>query len=82
MKLSSIARAALTAGFLAFIAVPASAEQNFQFAFEQIKDGRNIFRHDTFGDEAFWGDTLRLHEAISRLSPKTALATGLKVLVV
>jgi hypothetical protein len=79
MKLSSITRAAVAAGFLAVIAVPASAEQNFHFALDQIKDGRDIFRHDTFGDEAFWGDTLRLHEAISGLSPKTALATGLKV---
>ncbi len=29
-----------------------------------IRDGRRIFRFDTFGDEAFWGDTLQLHEAI------------------
>ena len=27
--------------------------------------GRNIFRYDTFGDEAFWGDTLQLHQAIA-----------------
>jgi hypothetical protein len=26
-----------------------------------LDDGRRIFRFDTFGDEAFWGDTLRLH---------------------
>lgn len=50
--------------------------------------GRQTFRHDTFGDEAFWGGTLRLHEAIAGaanggvgpgVSPKTALAVGLKV---
>src|SRR5689334_13652819 len=29
-----------------------------------IKQGRHIFRFDTFGDEAFWGDTLQLHKAI------------------
>jgi hypothetical protein len=23
-----------------------------------LADGRQIFRFDTFGDEAFWGDTL------------------------
>lgn len=80
MKLASIARPALiAAGFLAVFAAPASAEHNFQYALEQIKDGRDIFRHDTFGDEAFWGDTLRLHEALSKLSPKAALANGLKV---
>jgi mono/diheme cytochrome c family protein len=45
-----------------------------------IRDGRQIFRFDTFGSEAFWGDTLRLHEAIAAgVSPKTALAVGLKV---
>src|SRR5437764_2589225 len=53
-----------------------------------INDGRQIFRFDTFGDEAFWGDTLKLHRAIagaanggvgSGVSPKTALAVGLKV---
>jgi Cytochrome c len=46
---------------------------------DMVKDGRQIFRFDTFGDEAFWGDTLRLHEAIATVSPKTALAVGLKV---
>src|SRR5882672_2783039 len=50
--------------------------------------GRQIFRFDTFGDEAWWGDTLRLHQALAGaknggvgpgVSPKTALAVGLKV---
>ena len=31
---------------------------------ELLREGRQTFRFDTFGDEAFWGDTLRLHEAI------------------
>jgi len=48
-----------------------------------IKDsllrGRETFRFDTFGDEAFWGDALRLHEALATVSPNTALAVGLKV---
>jgi hypothetical protein len=51
-------------------------------------EGRQIFRFDTFGDEAFWGDTIKLHQAIEGtrfggvgpgVSPKTALAVGLKV---
>lgn len=51
-------------------------------------DGKKTFRYDTFGDEAWWGGTLRLHEAIEGanlggvgpgVSPKTALAVGLKV---
>jgi hypothetical protein len=53
-----------------------------------FEQGKQIFRFDTFGDEAFWGDTLRLHEAIAGaanggvgpgLSPAQALALGLKV---
>ena len=45
-----------------------------------VADGRKIFRFDTFGDETFWTDTLRMHEVISAsVSPKTALSVGLKV---
>jgi hypothetical protein len=53
-----------------------------------VEEGRRIFRFDTFGDEAFWGDTLKLHQAIKGqklggvgpgLSPSTALSLGLKV---
>jgi len=62
-----------------------SINQNAQ---TMVNTGRSIFRFDTFGDEDFWGDTLRLHEAIEGtkfggvgpgLSPKAALAAGLKV---
>lgn len=53
-----------------------------------FEEGRQAFRFDTFGDEAFWGDTLKLHQAIegaalggvgAGISPKTALQLGLKV---
>jgi len=53
-----------------------------------LEDGQNTFRFDTFGDEAFWGDTLKLHQAIEGavlggvgpgISPKAALDLGLKV---
>ncbi len=53
-----------------------------------FESGRETFRFDTFGDEVFWGDTLRLHEAIAGadnggvgpgVSPNQALALGLKV---
>jgi hypothetical protein len=53
-----------------------------------IEEGRRIFRFDTFGSEAFFGDALQLHKAIAGakdggvgagVSPKTALAVGLKV---
>jgi hypothetical protein len=41
--------------------------------------GQDTFRNDTFGDEDFWGGTLRLHEAIAGVTPRTALGVGLKV---
>ncbi|MCA1827658.1 MAG: hypothetical protein LC689_12080, partial [Myxococcales bacterium] len=53
-----------------------------------IEEGRQTFRHETFGDEVFWGDTIKLHQAIEGsknggvgdgVSPATALAVGLKV---
>jgi cytochrome c5 len=45
-----------------------------------IADGREAFRFDTFGNEQFWTDTLRLHEVIEQsVDPTTALNVGLKV---
>ena len=53
-----------------------------------MEEGRHTFRFDTFGDEAFWGDALKLHQAIAGsrfggvgpgVSPRTALGVGLKV---
>ncbi len=47
---------------------------------EDLAEGKEIFRFDTFGDETFWTDTLRLHEVIqTAVSPLTALGVGLKV---
>ena len=62
-----------------------AAETNAQRMFAE---GKQTFRFDTFGDEAFWSDALQLHRAIAGeklggvgpgVSPKTALAVGLKV---
>jgi mono/diheme cytochrome c family protein len=45
-----------------------------------IAQGKDIFRFETFGDETFWTDTLRMHEVIrSAVDPTTALSVGLKV---
>ena len=53
-----------------------------------IVQGRRVFRFNTFGDEAVWGGVLGLHKAIegsklggvgAGISPKQALAVGLKV---
>jgi cytochrome c peroxidase len=59
-----------------------------QNAQRMLEEGRRIFRYDTFGSEAFWGDQLKLHQAIvgqklggvgGGVSPKMALSLGLKV---
>lgn len=94
-----IAAALVSAGVLAF-AAPAQERGNAANAnapFDRVirdhsrdlmEEGRSTFRYDTFGDEAFWGDTLKLHRAIAGqalggvgpgVSPRTALAVGLKV---
>jgi hypothetical protein len=45
-----------------------------------IAQGQKIFRLETFGDEAKWTDTLRMHEVIAAaVDPTTALSVGLKV---
>jgi len=53
-----------------------------------LKEGREIFRYDTFGSEAFWGGQLQLHRAIAGsahggvgagVTPHQALQLGLKV---
>jgi cytochrome c5 len=60
-------------------------QQNLQ---QMFKQGKQTFRFATFGDEAFWGGKLGLHRAIEGsalggvgpgVSPRTALAVGLKV---
>ena len=57
-------------------------------AVQAIEKGRETFRFDTFGDEAFWGDTLNLDATIAGaanggigpgLTPRQALDLGLKV---
>ena len=44
-----------------------------------LRDGKTIFRFDTFGDEQLWTDVLRMHEVIPTIDPTTALGVGLKV---
>src|SRR5581483_2621828 len=76
----------IATSFEEYLAHPEThAETN---AAQLIAQGRQIFRNDTYGDEAFWGDTLQLHQAIQGekfggvgpgVSPKMALSLGLKV---
>jgi len=94
-KLSALAVALTTA--LLFLATPAGSKimkllgfdkQIEQNAARMLNEGRQTFRFDTFGDEAFWGGALDLHLAIEGaqfggvgpgLSPRAALGLGLKV---
>jgi hypothetical protein len=55
---------------------------------QMLDEGRRVFRYETFGDEAYWGEALKLHRAIAGaklggvgpgVSPKTALSVGLKI---
>ncbi|NUO34148.1 MAG: hypothetical protein HOQ18_01530 [Dermatophilaceae bacterium] len=92
--LAAVAAGAVTASLLAAspssrptLEVVSAASTSAQSA-ALVESGRQTFRFDTFGDEAFWGGTLGLHKAIAGaanggvgggVSPKTALAVGLKV---
>ena len=55
---------------------------------KMLAEGKQTFRFETFGDEAYWTDALQLNKAITGeknggvgggLSPNAALAAGLKV---
>lgn len=59
--------------------VDEARDQVADAARRMIREGRRTFRFDTFGDEAFWTDTLRLDAAVEKVPPRTALAVGLKV---
>ncbi len=97
IRVSASAAAALGAGvltvaFFSGVVVHGDQKQIPKDAIDNAKDlitqGQQTFRFDTFGDESFWGDTLKLHQAIEGaklggvgpgVSPKTALAVGLKI---
>jgi hypothetical protein len=96
MKQKTIIIAAI-AGAALFGAVTVSAVEPVQEGFDaeiahygqtMLDEGKETFRYETFGSEAFWGDALQLHKAIAGekngglgpgVSPKTALSVGLKV---
>jgi hypothetical protein len=84
IKLPLLAFALALIGALSLYSEQGRGHKNDDLA----SQGKNIFRNDTFGDQAFWGDTLQLHRAIEGsqhggvgpgVSPATALAVGLKV---
>src|SRR6185437_6129088 len=72
IALGGIIGTAALGSFFAFAASPArhgsAAErsghdidaENLRYAEREIEEGKRIFRYDTFGSEAFWGDALQL----------------------
>jgi hypothetical protein len=92
MKIRVLAKLALVLLMAAVFVVvwsdkTASADTDAN-AQSMLSEGKQTFRFDTFGDEAFWSDALQLHRAIEGekfggvgpgVSPATALAVGLKV---
>jgi len=88
---SAFGAAGICGAISAFAAPPSKATvdtDNARYAQAMLDEGRKTFRYETFGSEAFWGDTLQLHKAIAGaknggvgpgVSPKTALSVGLKV---
>lgn len=80
-RANGVVRALLLAGIAA--AATACGGSSDDAAAEQaalVEQGKQIFRFDTFGDEAQWTDALRLHEVIeAAVDPLTALSVGLKV---
>ena len=85
--LAIIVLASLTQGRKA-AAEAKSTDPIMDNAARMLSEGRTTFRFETFGDEAFWGDTIKLHQSVAGsklggvgpgVSPKTALSVGLKV---
>ena len=65
--LVSLGVAAMAFGFLASTGAPPPPPPGndvFDDAKDLVTEGQQTFRFDTFGDEAFWGGQLHLHDAI------------------
>jgi len=76
---NGLAVAAAIAAAVAAVACGGSDDADAQHA-AMVEQGKQTFRYDTFGDEAQWTDTLRMHEVVSAaVDPTTALSVGLKV---
>jgi hypothetical protein len=91
VAMGSIVGAVWVIGAIAIAETPKRADSGGDIARNaqrMLDEGRQIFRYDTFGDEAFWGGALQLHKAIAGsanggvgggVSPKIAFSVGLKV---
>ena len=64
---------------IVFVVTLAAAVSSAPGGAQAAEDGRSIFRFDTFGDEQLWTDVLQIHQALQDVTPRTALAVGLKI---
>src|SRR5687768_16535357 len=69
----------ITAFVIAGSAPAITATQSEQSDEAKRREGQEIFRFDTFGDEQLWTEVLRMHQVLPSVDPATALAVGLKV---
>src|SRR5688572_10425935 len=79
MRLIAIGSTIFTLALTFVLSGGHSADAIADQADPKTREGQQIFRYDTFGDEQLWTDVLRMHEVIETVSPATALAVGLKV---
>ena len=79
IDIATLALIALTAGG-ALGACAKKPAQEGSATGDIVAEGQRIFRFDTFGDEQFWTDTLRMNQVVEKnVDPTTALKVGLKV---
>jgi hypothetical protein len=79
MRLIAAASIILILSLTFVLSAGQSTEALVDYDEPRVREGKQIFRYDTFGDEQLWTDVLRMHEVIETVSPATALAVGLKV---
>ena len=61
-------------------AAPASQVPQLPLDPQLVAAGQQTFRYDTFGDETFWTDVLKMNTVIeSAVDPLTAASVGLKI---
>src|SRR5215467_6796383 len=82
----SLAGVSLTLAMMAMLSAKPKAKSPSQFlgnadqnAQQMVSQGRQTFRFDTYGDQAFWGGQLHMQQPINALKPSDALTLGLKV---
>ncbi|HEX2165339.1 MAG TPA: hypothetical protein VHM02_15455 [Thermoanaerobaculia bacterium] len=61
------------------VQAPAKADPIVSHAMASLERGRQTFRYDPFGSNLFFSNTLGLNEVLSQVTPRQALALGVKV---